>query len=284
MASTLPNPPPGDSGEPRLKIYFLPTLLTAANLFCGFVALTKIVEADISTGEYGQIKLALAFILLACIFDLFDGRVARMGGVESPFGREFDSLADLISFGVAPAFLVHRVVLKDVFEGHPEFGWFIASVYLLCGAFRLARFNCLSAMRENNSKEFFGFPIPSAAGLVASLTLFMMWWDEKNFATGYWRYFLPALLLFLSWMMVSNVRYPSFKTLDLRATRTFTKTLVAILFLGSILIFREKILVFVLPAFFTTYLLYGFIRPRISRKIRREIEEEEEEEGPAAPE
>ena len=284
MASTLPNPPPGDSGEPRLKIYFLPNLLTAANLFCGFVALTKIVEADISTGEYGQIKLALAFILLACIFDLFDGRVARMGGVESPFGREFDSLADLISFGVAPAFLVHRVVLKDVFQGHPEFGWFIASVYLLCGAFCLARFNCLSAMREKESKDFLGFPIPSAAGLVASLTLFMMWWDEKNFATGYWRYFLPALLLFLSWMMVSNVRYPSFKTLDLRATRTFTKTLVAILFLGSILIFREKILVFVLPAFFTTYLLYGFIRPRISRKIRREIEEEEEEEGPAAPE
>jgi CDP-diacylglycerol--serine O-phosphatidyltransferase len=221
--------------------------------------------------------------LLACIFDLFDGRVARMGGVESPFGREFDSLADLISFGAAPAFLVHRVVLKDVFEGHPEAGWFIASVYLLCGAFRLARFNCLSAMREAPSKDFLGFPIPSAAGLVASLTLFMIWWDEKEFATGKWRYCLPVLLLFLSWMMVSNVRYPSFKTLDLRATRTFTKTLVAILFLGSILIFREKILVFVLPVFFTAYLIYGFIRPRISRKIRHEIEEEEEEEEPAAP-
>jgi CDP-diacylglycerol--serine O-phosphatidyltransferase len=202
--------------------------------------------------------------------------------VESPFGREFDSLADLISFGVAPAFLVHRVVLKDVVEGHPEWGWFIASVYLLCGAFRLARFNCLSAMQENNSKEFLGFPIPSAAGLVASLTLFMIWWDEKDFATGYWRFCLPALLLFLSWMMVGDVKYPSFKTLDLRATRTFTKTLVAFLFLGSILIFREKLLVFVLPVFFTTYLLYGFIRPRISRKMRYEIEEEEDE-PPAGP-
>jgi CDP-diacylglycerol--serine O-phosphatidyltransferase len=226
--------------------------------------------------------LALGFILLACIFDLFDGRVARMGGVESPFGREFDSLADLISFGVAPAFLVHRVVLKDVLIDHPEIGWFIASVYLLCGAFRLARFNCLSAMQGGDSKEFLGFPIPSAAGLVASLTLFMMWWDEKNFATGYWKYILPALMLFLSWMMVSNVKYPSFKTLDLRATRTFTKTLVAILFLGSIVIFREKILVFVLPAFFISYLVYGFIRPRISRKVRHEIEEEEEDS--AAPE
>src|SRR5512137_1955093 len=131
--------------ESKLKIYFLPNLLTAANLFCGFIALTKIVEADISGGNFSQIKVALGFILLACIFDLFDGRVARMGGVESLFGREFDSLADLVSFGVAPAFLVHRVVLKDVFGDHPEWGWFIASIYLICGAFRLARFNCLTA-------------------------------------------------------------------------------------------------------------------------------------------
>ena len=284
METPAPNLPSNGEAELKLKIYFLPNLLTAANLFCGFVALTKIVEANISGGDYEQIKVALGFILLACIFDLFDGRVARMGGVESPFGREFDSLADLISFGAAPAFLVHRVVLKDVIPRHPEFGWFIASVYLLCGAFRLARFNCLTAMRAEHSKDFLGFPIPSAAGLVASLTLFMIWWDEKDFATGNWRFFLPVLLLFLSWMMVSNVKYPSFKTLDLRATRTFTKTLVAILFLGSILIFREKILVFVLPVFFTAYLVYGFIRPRISRQMRHEIEEEEEEEeGPAAP-
>src|ERR1039458_5062170 len=97
---------PDDSEENRLKIYFLPNLLTAGNLFCGFVALTKIVEADPATDNYiSQIYLALIFILLACIFDLFDGRAARWGGAESPFGREFDSLADLISFGVAPAFL-----------------------------------------------------------------------------------------------------------------------------------------------------------------------------------
>lgn len=283
MEMPAPHLPSNSEAEPKLKIYFLPNLLTAANLFCGFVALTKIVEANISGGDYQQIKVALGFILLACIFDLFDGRVARMGGVESPFGREFDSLADLISFGAAPAFLVHRVVLQHVFEDHPEWGWFIASVYLLCGAFRLARFNCLSAMHGAASKDFLGFPIPSAAGLVASLTLFMIWWDEKEFAKGWWQYLLPVLLLFLSWMMVSNVRYPSFKTLDLRATRTFTKTLIAILFLGSILIFREKILVFVLPVFFTTYLIYGFVRPRISRRIRHEIEEEEEEEGPVTP-
>src|SRR6516162_1124505 len=162
MSEPIQKPP--DDSEEKLKIYFLPNLLTAGNLFCGFVALTKIVDAE--PYDFGQIKFALAFILLACIFDLFDGRVARMGGVESPFGREFDSLADLISFGVAPAFLVHRVVLKDVFEGYPQAGWFVASVYLICGAFRLARFNCLAAAREGNTKDFLGFPIPSAAALV----------------------------------------------------------------------------------------------------------------------
>src|SRR5260370_39267920 len=94
--------PPSSPAEARLKIYFLPNLLTTGNLVCGFVALTKIVEADIATGNFQQITVALGFILLACIFDLLDGRVARMGGIESPFGREYDSLADLISFGVAP--------------------------------------------------------------------------------------------------------------------------------------------------------------------------------------
>jgi CDP-diacylglycerol--serine O-phosphatidyltransferase len=104
-----------------------------------------------------------------------------------------------------------------------------------------------------------------------------MWVEEKDFPKGKWRYLLPVLLLFLSWMMVSRVRYPSFKSLDLRATRTFTKMLVIILFVGCVLILREKILVFVLPLFFTAYLIYGFVRPRLSRAWRREIEEEDDE-------
>src|SRR5689334_9955399 len=149
-------PPPGNEGEPRLKIYFLPNLLTAGNMFCGFLALTKIVEADPDASNFNDIiRASLYLILLACIFDLFDGRVARMGGRESPFGREFDSLADVISFGVAPAFLVHRILLRGVSESHPEVGWFIASIYLICGAFRLARFNCLAAMAgSGGGKEF----------------------------------------------------------------------------------------------------------------------------------
>src|SRR5271154_6599953 len=128
-----PNEVKVDKPAPALEIYFLPNLMTAGNLFCGFVALTKIVEAKIP-GGYNDIKSALGFILAACIFDLLDGRLARMGGVESPFCRDFDSLVDLISFGAALAFLLHRVVLRDVFTTLPEIGWFIAAIYLICGA------------------------------------------------------------------------------------------------------------------------------------------------------
>lgn len=280
MEPNAPKPLRKDTSttDEKLKIYFLPNLMTGSNLFCGFVALTKIVEWDARSNSYHDIRIALFFILLACIFDLLDGRVARMGGAESPFGREFDSLADIISFGVAPAFLVYRVVLQDVFINHPRWGWFIASVYLLCGAFRLARFNCLAAMAgTGGGKEFLGFPIPAAAGLVSSLTLFMIWWDEKEFAKANWRFALPAILLFLSGMMVSEVKYPTFKKLDLRASKTFTKTLLAILLLGSLVVLRERIIYWVLPLFFTSYLIYGFIRPRVSRKVRYEIEDDDDE-------
>jgi CDP-diacylglycerol---serine O-phosphatidyltransferase len=272
-----------DKAAPGLQIHFLPNLMTAGNLLCGFVALSKIVEPNIAQGD---IKVALAFILLACIFDLLDGRLARMGGVESPFGREFDSLADLISFGAAPAFLIHRVVLRQVFSDHPEIGWFIASIYLICGALRLARFNCLAAMEGGGGgKEFLGFPIPAAAGLVASLTLFLLWGErtDRDLAHPPWSFILPGLLLFLSVMMVSEVKYPSFKTLDLRAKRTFSKTILAIIFCAALVILRELVLPIVLPIIFTLYLLYGFIRPRISRKVRHEIEEEDDEESGPAP-
>ncbi len=272
--------PPIEPEPPKLKIYFLPNLMTAGNLFCGFVALTKIVEADAGSAEFNAtIRHALFFILLACIFDLLDGRLARMGGSESPFGREFDSLADLISFGAAPAFLVHRIVLHDVFVRYQEVGWFISSIYLICGALRLARFNCLATTAGGGGgREFTGFPIPMAAGLVASLTLFLMWLDERDFARGNWRYVLPVIMIFLSMMMVSEVKYPTFKKFDLRATRPFTKLVIAALFIGLLVVLRTKVLPFLLPSIFTAYLVYGFVRPRISRRMRAEIEEEEEEE------
>jgi len=284
MASSVPPPAPnGDAGNAPLKIYFLPNLLTAGNLFCGFIALTKIVEANPDApGFTDAIRLALFFILLACICDLLDGRVARMGGYESPFGREFDSLADVVSFGVAPAFLVHRIVLADVFKPHPQLGWFIASIYLICGAFRLARFNCLADKAgTGGGKEFLGFPIPAAAGFVASLTLFLLWAEDHDytkFRESYVRYTLPVLLVFLSLMMVSQVKYPTFKKLDFRATRTFPKMVGIVLVIGFFVILREKLLQFVLPVLFTLYLIYGFFRPFISRRMRHENEDEDDDE------
>jgi CDP-diacylglycerol---serine O-phosphatidyltransferase len=288
-SSMPPAAPEPDLGEGRIKIYFLPNLLTAGNLFCGFLAMTKIVEADPSTGDFAdKIKRALFLILLACIFDLFDGRVARMGGRESPFGREFDSLADIISFGAAPAFLVHRVVLNDVFKGYPQVGWFIASVYLICGAFRLARFNCIAAQNNGGGgKEFLGFPIPAAAGLVASLTLFLLWLEDHDyhkFQESNWRYLLPVIMVFLSLMMVSQVKYPTFKTLDFRAKRSFQKMLMIVLVIGFCLLLWERLLPLVAPLLFTAFLVYGFVRPWIPRKTRHNLEDEDEDEesGPAA--
>ncbi len=276
---------PAKNGDDGLKIYLLPNLFTAANLFCGFLAITRIVAHDFSEPELfaRAIKEAIFYIMLACVFDLLDGRVARLGGFESPFGREFDSLADIVSFGVAPAFLVHRVVLRDVFVNIPQLGWFIASIYLICGAFRLARFNCLSILNPESGggKEFLGFPIPAAAGLVSSLTWFLLWWNDRaeHFIAGYARYSLPVILVFLSIMMVSRVKYPTFKRIDLRTTKPFTKMIVIILAVGFVFILKERVLPAVLPLVFTAYLVYGFIRPRISRQMVRDIEDDPEVEN-----
>jgi CDP-diacylglycerol--serine O-phosphatidyltransferase len=170
------------------------------------------------------------------------------------------------------------------FGNHPEYGWFIASIYLLCGAFRLARFNCLATHGSGAGKDFLGFPIPSAAGLVASLTLLIIHLNENEKDLGKWKYFLVVVLLFLSAMMVSTVKYPSFKSLGLRSTSTFIKAILAALVIGGILVIASQRSIlrtagYVLPAVFTIYLVYGFIRPRISRRIRHEIEEEDEETG-----
>ena len=289
--------PQGQNGPGELKIYFLPNLFTACNLFCGFLALTIIVSApslyhleagyssmdDQFEAAKGMIYWALELILLACVFDAFDGRVARMGGYESPFGREFDSLADIVSFGLVPAFLVHRVVLSDVFrEDMSEVGWFIASIYVICGALRLARFNCLAAMAEEQSddeksehaNEFIGFPIPAAAALVATITYFLIWFEEREFVKGNWKFALPVLLLFLSAMMVSKVKYPTFKKVNLRGSRSFIVMVLGAVVIGLLFtVGRKYALPVGAPLLFVLYLVYGFIRPWMPRRARRDIEE-----------
>jgi CDP-diacylglycerol--serine O-phosphatidyltransferase len=216
---------------------------------------------------------ALAFILGACVFDLLDGRVARLGGFESPFGREFDSLADVVSFGLAPALLVYQIVLKDFHQT----GWFIAFVYLLCAALRLARFNCIAASAKeadeakDHSNDFMGFPSPAAAGLIASLTLFMLWLEEGERSIGKWKFVLPVLLLFLSFMMFSHVRYPSFKGLNWRTQRSLPRFLLIIV----ILVFAGLNYQWMPALLFVGFLLYGFIRPLLSLHLRKEIEQED---------
>ena len=282
IPESLPDTPA--NGE-RLRIYLLPNLMTAGNLLCGFLALTFIVQVvPDPTGSEGpvfsltdieKIKNALWLILGAFVFDALDGRIARLIGKESPFGLQFDSLADIISFGAAPAFLMQRVILHD-FE---TLGLVVASVYLLCGALRLARYNCLSVMPDSgNSREFLGFPIPASAAMVASLTMFLVWLDAENLPTSSWRWVLLLVLVFLSVMMVSEVKYPSFKKLDFRSRRPFAKFVGAVVVVACFVFLWKYLVPIVLPLIFTSYLVYGFVRPRLSRKLRREIEEDFDDE------
>lgn len=265
--------------EQTPKIYLLPNLMTAGNLFCGFAATLKIVQGALLQGTDADgaavlFHTAIWYILGACIFDLLDGRLARLGGQDSAFGREFDSLADAVSFGLAPALMVYRIVLVDF----PRAGWVVAFVYLLCGALRLARFNCIAAQPrpEGADKDFRGFPIPAAAGLIASLTLFMLWWlGEKEHEIGRWKWVLPPLMLFLSFMMFSRFSYPSFKGLNWRTTRSVPRFLI----ISLVLIFTFLNYEWMPAILFISYLLYGFVRPWLSKAWRREIEEEAEGEA-----
>jgi len=144
--------------EQPSKIYLLPNLMTAGNLFCGFTATLKILEGALlqasNPDAAGDLfHAAIWFVLGAFVFDFLDGRLARLGGHESPFGREFDSLADIVSFGLAPALMVYRVVLQEF----PRACWIIAFIYLACGALRLAQFSGRKERGSQSPKHFHRF-------------------------------------------------------------------------------------------------------------------------------
>lgn len=262
------------------KIYLLPNLATAGNLICGFLAVLKIFEGTLQRQAGADnwartYEASLYFILAACIFDLLDGRLARFGGRESAFGREFDSLADIVSFGVAPALLVFKIVLA----GLPNrIGWIVAVLYLVCGALRLARFNVYASLdSHSSSKEFTGFPIPAGAGLISSITLVILHFYDNIPAleAGYAKYALAGLMVFLSWMMFSQFKYPSFKSINWRTQHSIPKFILVACLLFLVILYYK----WMFAVIFITYLLYGFFRPFISHAWRREIEEDEEE-GP----
>ena len=182
----------------RRGAYLLPSLFTIGNVFFGFYAVVSALN--------GSFQRAAILIFIAGILDGLDGRIARLTGTESEFGREFDSLADIVTFGVAPALLSYAAI-------SPNFGrlaWLIPFFYLVCGATRLARFNVQTHGRE--SRYFVGLPTPAAAGSVGALILFSHNRSIESLMGGP----LLAALMLVGVLMVSTFRYPSFKSLDLR--------------------------------------------------------------------
>jgi CDP-diacylglycerol--serine O-phosphatidyltransferase len=234
----------------RRGIYLIPNLLTTGNLFSGFYALIAVFNAD-------YLNAAMA-ILVAMAFDVLDGKSARLTKTTSRFGVEYDSLADVVSFGVAPALLIFSWALSS----YGRMGWVAAFLFLACGTLRLARFNVQAGTVE--SKHFVGLPIPAAAGVIASLVVM----DHHILRMG--AEVKPLLILgliyALAFLMVSTFRYRSFKDFHLRGRKPFHMLVSAVLIL-IVLAAEPQILMFVL---FAGYAISGVIdRPvaAIGRKL-----------------
>ena len=188
----------------RRGIYVLPNLVTTASLFCGFYAIIAAIS--------GNFYHAALSILIAAVLDGLDGRIARLTRTTSAFGVQYDSLSDLIAFGLAPGILVFLWALKPF----NRFGWMAAFLYVVCGALRLARFNVQTGLISN--KYFVGLPIPASASIVATTILFIY----QIGGTGSTGYLAVLILIYvLSFLMVSNIPYPSFKGMKLGERRSF---------------------------------------------------------------
>lgn len=222
------------------SIFLLPSLLTTGNLFCGFLAL-------LLTGQ-GRYTDAAISILVAMVMDLLDGRVARLMKATSQFGVEYDSLADLVSFGVAPAFLMYSFALAKL--GRPA--WFAAFLFAICGALRLARFNVFTGVAD---KRFFtGLSIPAAAGVMGSSIIFV-----DSLGTGPSRAVLVAMAIgtyLAALLMVSTFKYWSFKDLGW-AQRHPARTLLVVVLGVMIVATSPELFLFLI---FTGYALSGPVR------------------------
>ena len=272
--TTPPEKRPYASPEEAARIYLLPNLFTAGNMLCGFLAIKNCIEARFTSltpeGRADHYNMAVWFILFACVCDLFDGRVARATKRESLFGAEFDSIADTVSFGVAPALMACFLVIKpEVTDNVQLVTWLLAFIYLLCAGVRLARFNVLTnPLVPGNEKraaggDFVGLPSPAAAGMIASLVLVLSNMmvspgqkDPFEQAVQHWPWVLLPVMLVISFLMVSNVRFPSFKKLDW-TTRAKTRGFILIMMLGAV-IFRYPQYSF--PAVFLGYVVYSLFR------------------------
>ena len=244
--------------RPRVKqgILLVPSLLTTASVFAGFYALIAALNV--------LFYRAGAAIIVAMVFDALDGRVARYTRSASRFGLEYDALADLLSFGVAPGVLLYTWALQP----HGRIGWLAVFLYVICGGLRLARFNAQS--RPEKAGEFVGLPIPGAAGVVASTVM-----SFEEFAL------LPpalgvALMAYcLAFLMVSNLRYRSFKRLQLRERRPFHLLVGSVLVLVVVAAFPHLSLflgLFVYALSGPSEALWSLVRPKV-RGLPKEAED-----------
>jgi CDP-diacylglycerol--serine O-phosphatidyltransferase len=236
----LPSPDPhaeavepagGASERLRRGIYLLPSLFTTGNIFLGFWA--------VILGYRGRFDLAALAILGAAMLDAVDGRIARMTGTESEFGKEFDSLADVLTFGMAPGLLAYMWGLHT----YPRVGWLVPLFFVVCGATRLARFNVQTKVVD--SRFFAGLPIPAAAGTVVATLFFLPDRDWQRWMVG----FLLVLMACAGLLMVSTFRYRSFKKVDLRRRRSYRMVLIPILIL-LLIAWKPPIVLFTLALAF----------------------------------
>jgi len=264
------------------RIYILPNLMTAGNLFCGFMAVINCIHARLAesalSGEYldatapDHYRTAVWFIFGAAVFDSLDGRLARLGGRESLFGAEFDSLADVVSFGIAPALMMFFLILSPS-QGIPWFrniGWFVGFVYLLCAAMRLARFNVITnpllhPEQKELSNDFIGLPVPAAAATVAALVLFLLKLADLDKSLNRYALGLPFLMLLIAFLMMSTVRYPSGKKVDLQTQTKARRFVVLIVCAGFLVLFKEIAFICVCLA----YIFYGLIRQWRKPKVNK---------------
>ena len=234
----------------RKGIYILPNLFTTGNLFCGFWAIISVFQENF---YYAAIA-----ILLASAFDILDGKVARLSGATSKFGVQYDSLADLVSFGIAPALLAFSWALRP----YGKFGWLAAFLFVVCGALRLARFNVQSSSGE--SKYFKGLPIPAAASMIA-LTILLYF--ELIETGGVKDIVILVMIYILAFFMVSSIRYFSFKELNLAKRKPFSIFIFVIL--SMIVIAYQPIIV--LFGFTLVYVFSGPVNMVIAWQKKRAL-------------
>jgi CDP-diacylglycerol--serine O-phosphatidyltransferase len=264
--------PVGQENEPgrplrnhrlRRGVYLLPSALTVANLLCGYYAILAILEGRAS--DFDSAACAIGF---AYIFDSMDGRIARAMGTESAFGREFDSLADVVSFGMAPAFLayawgVHAAAAASAPEAFHlvQLGWLVGFFYVGCCAWRLARFN-IQGMAPGGSRYFVGMPTPAAAGMIAATVHCFSTPLQDARVSMAWLLLVGALGVLMS----SNIRHFSFKDIPWARRQPSLAVVVLVLLVGAIVRFSQLTLLVIA----SVYAVHGILM-QLVRAVRHRI-------------